>query len=483
VTLLLVLAGVAWTRLPDKHVWQVLFSLLVPLLLVIAALALEAGTMRALTDDDGKRVKLVLGAATLLVWVAVVWVCWAILDWCDDEIPLWAGYLNSRASAHWRATMLTYEHIQLWLALLVRVLRWIVVPAKVIPYAMASAQWAWRLPFRRVLRLLWNWRWWTAVALAALLSAALPGRFFAGAPHGTVAHQVWAVVLKLAGTYLLAVVCWVLLLAWAAVLLSRQAQPAEDALDRQLLQRLCAGRIWIAGLAIWTLLSGLSDFLTDRMPENLKSSGWITVPLILVLLVSLLFLQVALMRSMIGPDEKRATVVWGAFIPLAWTLPGLAAAILLARFHSPTSVQDLCWVLIPGMLIPFFAASAQWGARLPWRKVLRVLRDWRWWLGVVTAAIVGMAIPNLLVPDSSGAFAWPQTEIHPLRTIVSDVLSLFSWVVLMGWLAVLLTRARPGASAPDDDALVTAPVNSGPVGADSVSLPLSEGGDDSGGKA
>ncbi len=39
-TLLLVLAGLAWTRLPDKHAWQVLLSLLVPLLLVIAALAL-----------------------------------------------------------------------------------------------------------------------------------------------------------------------------------------------------------------------------------------------------------------------------------------------------------------------------------------------------------------------------------------------------------------------------------------------------------
>ena len=32
VTLLLILAGLAWTRLPDKHVWQVALTLLVPLL-------------------------------------------------------------------------------------------------------------------------------------------------------------------------------------------------------------------------------------------------------------------------------------------------------------------------------------------------------------------------------------------------------------------------------------------------------------------
>ncbi len=233
VTLLLFLAGVALTRLPDRHTWQVLLSLLVPLLLLIAALALEAGTMRALADDDGKRVKLMLGAATLLVWVAVFWACWAILNWCDDRIPQWAGYLNSKASAHTRARLLTYEHIQLWLALLVWVLRWIVVPAKVIPFAMSSAQWGWRIPFRRVLRLLWNWRWWLAVVLAALVAVALPGRFFAGEPQGTVAHQVWAVVLKLAATYLLALVCWVLLLAWAAVLLARtrrSANPSNDSL-------------------------------------------------------------------------------------------------------------------------------------------------------------------------------------------------------------------------------------------------------------
>ena len=80
-TLLLILLVLAWTRLPDKHVWQVLLTLLVPVLLGISFLELEAGTMRALADDDGRRVKLVLGACTLLVWVALFWACWAALDW------------------------------------------------------------------------------------------------------------------------------------------------------------------------------------------------------------------------------------------------------------------------------------------------------------------------------------------------------------------------------------------------------------------
>jgi hypothetical protein len=191
-------------------------------------LALQAGTMRRLAGDDGKRVHLAWGALTLLVWVAMAWGCWWILDWCDDQIPQWAGYLNSRAPAHGRAAVFTFEHIQKGLTALEWVLRWMIVPGKIVPYAAASAQWGWRLPVRRVLRLLWSWRWWLGVSLAAGVAVWLPGRFFAGIPHGTVSAQVWAVGLKLAGVYLLAVGCWVLLLAWEAVLLYRRQPPPEE---------------------------------------------------------------------------------------------------------------------------------------------------------------------------------------------------------------------------------------------------------------
>lgn len=229
-TLVLILIGIGWTRLPDKHVWQVALSLLIPLLLAVSALELQAGTVRAFADDDGKRVKLVWGAVTLLVWIAVGVAFWAFLDWCDDQIPLWAGYLNSRASAHARATMFTYEHIVRWLTVAEWVLRWVALPAKLIPYGAASAQWGWRLPWRSVLRILLNWRWWLGVVLAALVAVWLPGGFFVAVPKGTVSAQVWSVSLKLAATYILAVGSWVLLLGWVAVLFGRQKPPTEEAL-------------------------------------------------------------------------------------------------------------------------------------------------------------------------------------------------------------------------------------------------------------
>ena len=227
-TLILTLAALAWTRLPDKHAWQVTLTLLIPLLLLLCVLELEAATMRKLADDDGRRANLLAGALSLLPWIAVAAAAWALLDWADDQIPLWAGYLNSKAGAHPRAATFTYDHIQRWLTELEWVLRWIVLPAKLIPFAASSAQWGWKLPWRRIIRFLWNWRWWLGVILAAIAGVWLPGHFFDKLPSGTVSAQVWHVGLKLAAAYLLAICSWVLVLAWWATLFAAKKHPPDE---------------------------------------------------------------------------------------------------------------------------------------------------------------------------------------------------------------------------------------------------------------
>jgi hypothetical protein len=230
-TLVLILAGLAWTRLPDKHVWQVALILLVPVLLAISALELQTGTVRKLADDDGQRVKLVWGAVWLLAWIAIGAAVWCLLDWCDNQIPLWSGYFNSKFGSRARARTFTYDHIQHWLTALEWVLRWVVLPAKLIPFGAASAQWGWRLPWRRILRFLFNCRWWLGVVFASLMGVWLPGLLFEKPPAGTVTAQAWSVGLKLFAAYLLAMGCWVLLLGWWATLFVRQKEPPiEDAL-------------------------------------------------------------------------------------------------------------------------------------------------------------------------------------------------------------------------------------------------------------
>lgn len=476
---LIALAGIGFTRLPDKYAWQVLLSLFVPLLIVVATLLLQAKTMRSLLPHEPQRNPLWQGALMLLAWAIVVWAAWAILDWCGDQIPLWAGYLNSRASAHSRARVFTYAHLMHWLTLAEWVFRWIVTPGKVIPWAIASVVSGWRLPFGRVLRLLWNWRWWPSVIAAALVGVALPVHFFAGLPHGTVRQQTWAVIFKLSGSYLLIIASWVLLLAWAAVLLARQAQPSEDALDQQVLQRLYKSRLWLAALAGWVLLTALIRLVSAHWPGSLGSRDAFATTIAIVMLGLLVIAQAGILRSMVSVEEKRVRFIWGLLSTLVWTFLGVILAFLIEVPDIPLLLRIACLLLAPGVFIPIGALSSQRGFRLPWRRVPRVLSNWKWWVGVLVAVVVGFALPALLQPDPSHA-TYSSQGIPVLRHFVAELLALTSWILLMGWAGVLMDSNEPSANSPGDDEMHVVPIGYSPVNNGSAASPLPESGDGGG---
>ena len=452
--LLFLVIGLAWTRLPEKHWWQVALSMLIPVLLAISILELQAGTMRRLADDDGKRVKLVWGAATLLVWAAMFCACWVILDWCDDRIPLWASYLNSRAPAHARGALFTFDHIQRLLTCLEWILRWIVVPAKIVPYAMASALGGWRFSWGRVLRILWNWRWWPAMVLAALVGIWLPGHLFDSLPSGSVQAQVWHVGLKLAASYLLGVGCWVLLLGWLAVLWSGQPEPDEDALDQDLFRRLSASRRWVGAWFGWMVLS---DLLVVPLSD---SQSWIKMVLTLVLLALGCVLVAGTMRSLMDGGGKGVRLVWGTLSQVVWAALGLGIALLLSLWYNSLAQWSFRWVVAPALVLPLAAASALWGFRLPWRRVWRLLLNWRWWLGVLWAAIAGLAVPSLISSATSGEAAAGSLWSKGLIEGINGLLDMGSWVLLLGWLATLFSRQLE--QPPVEEALVPASVLTGP---------------------
>jgi hypothetical protein len=442
-TPLLIFAGIAWTRLPEKHLWQVALSLLVPVLLAISVLELNAGTMRNLAGNDGKRVKLVWGAVTLLVWIAVVWISWTILDWCDGQSFQWASYLNSQAPAHLRARFFTYDHVTRWITILVWIFRWIVVPAKVIPYAIASAQSGYRLPWRRVLQLLWNWRWWPAVVVAALLGVWLPGLFFAPDPHGTLSAQIWRVSLKLAAAYLLAIVSWVALLAWAAVLFGRQRPlPENDALT-ELFKRLRDSRRWIFSQFCWILVFAFMALTASNILSHFSWGVWVSMPLLLLLLVAGVVAQAGTMRSLLNDGEKRIRMVWGTLSMLFWMVTAFGIVLLVVASHSPILTWVVGWVLVPAFFVPVVATSANWGFLLPWRKLLRLMYEWRWWLGLVAALVVGVALPCLINAAMQSGNTTPSLWIEDLRVCGIGLLAMGSWVLLLGWLAVLIDRSNP----------------------------------------
>lgn len=236
---LLILAGLGWTRIPEKHAWQVALSILIPLLLAACFLLLQAATLRAILrarPDGGQsagllRVSLAWGAATLIVWVAIASLLWMLIDRPDDQLTSWASYLNSRFGAGARSRIATFAHLFAALTWARRILEWVVIPGLLLPLA-ASARWGLRrLPWRRVFHVWMSWRWWLGIVVASLLGVFWPQSFFDALPHGTVSAQVWRVVLKLAAAYLLAIASWIGALAWVAALLNSDLAPTKDAGD------------------------------------------------------------------------------------------------------------------------------------------------------------------------------------------------------------------------------------------------------------
>jgi len=72
---LLIAIGLLWTRIPEKHVWQVLLTLLLPLLLAAGFVVIQAGTFRGFLHpgtEGTRRIPLGWGAATLLIWIAII---------------------------------------------------------------------------------------------------------------------------------------------------------------------------------------------------------------------------------------------------------------------------------------------------------------------------------------------------------------------------------------------------------------------------
>jgi hypothetical protein len=185
--------------------------------------------MRALLDDKKGRIRLLWSSLALLVWGAVGAAIWALLDWCDDQLYPWANYLNSLAPAHARVTWLASSNIRNALGVVEWIL-YVLVVGKLIVLGTASAQWGLRLPVRRLMRVLLDWRWWLAVVLVGLASKFTPALFFSGTPSGPPAGQVMMVAAGVVTVFLVLAAGWVLLLGWAAVLLGRAEPPTEEVL-------------------------------------------------------------------------------------------------------------------------------------------------------------------------------------------------------------------------------------------------------------
>jgi len=301
----------------------------------------------------------------------------------------------------------------------------------------------------------------------------LPGLFFAPDPHGTLSAQIWLVSLKLAASYLLAMIGWVLLLAWAAVLFARLKPLPENDAVTELCKRLCASRRWVLAEFCWILVFAFAALTVANILSHLSWGVWISMPLVLLLLVAGVVAQAGTMRSLLNDGEKRIRMVWGILSMLLWMATAFGVMLLVAASHTPVLTWVVGWVVVPAFFIPVVATSANWGILLPWRKLLRLVYEWRWWLGLIAALAVGVALPCLINAAMQSGNTTPSLWIEDLRACGIGLLAMGSWVLLLGWLAVLLARLKPRSN----EALAGVPALAGPPNPDkedSVKLPLPE---------
>ena len=121
----------------------------------------------------------------------------------------------------------------------------------------------------------------------------------------------------------------------------------------------------------------------------------------------------------------------------------------MSYWHREIIAWVLDWIVLPAVLLPFAAASTKWGLKIPWRRILSVVVNWRWWLGVIVAVIVGKGLPAVFRALLSGWAGLDKAWIVTLRNDAIDLIPFGIWIVLLGWLMTLFSRAEASLPLPE----------------------------------
>jgi len=210
-----------------------------------------------------------------------------------------------------------------------------------------------------------------------------------------------------------------------------------------LLRRLRLNRQWVGAqfgwvLAwIWVGMATLHFPGIQRWPEWL--SGGLRVTYSSLIMIAALAVQTGMLRSLIRSDARRVRPIWGALALLLW---GILYVIAFSMQDDYLPGQIWQWLLscvvAPAIIFPFAAASAVWGWRLPWRRVLRVMGAWRWWLGVLLAGTIAISTELYFDRLRAYEYVWDVGLVTGLKMGAVDMLETGVWILLLVWLAMLL---------------------------------------------
>ncbi len=210
--------GALWLTIPEAHVWQLVLSAVLAVVVVIAALGLQSGTLVYFGEPEKSWAAFRAGWRTLIafaVWAALLAGCLCLVSGWSEHAYQFASYMRSILPSGLRRHIGETQMDSMVLGLAWFVC-WIAAPGIFLPMGRQMAKHGfgglgkhgWRAWWRTVRS---GWYWLSFVVLAAL-GIYVPQRLIAWVPKmSSMSGETTSMVLRLLVAWLLAVTAWVVL--------------------------------------------------------------------------------------------------------------------------------------------------------------------------------------------------------------------------------------------------------------------------------
>jgi hypothetical protein len=231
-----------WLLVPVSTVWFVILNALLGLGVLVAAVVLHAGTMnyfydrygneRAALKDDFRRA--LRNLLPFLLWAAVFCLLWLLIDRLDDYRYTLPIYIRSTLSASMRKHF-TLSLLMTIYSVLVFVVRWLLLPGLLLPFAISAATFGFR-GFGRKGILAWksavlSLSYWLVLILAALVGVFAAGKlsqWTSDFKSSTYHREMLSLVIRVFFAYLLGLWGWMLACSALGRRCGRNAEARAD---------------------------------------------------------------------------------------------------------------------------------------------------------------------------------------------------------------------------------------------------------------
>lgn len=231
---------VIWLQIPEAQVWQLVLSVLFAAAIAVGILVLHGGTLnfsferRTISSAFKSALRHVIALA---IWAAIFYLLWQQIDHLEDAQDQLATYLRSEFPA-WLRRAISLQALQGFCALALFILRWILLPGLLLPFALQCAARGFRAftpePLKIWGRALKNPSYWMVMVCAAIVGVYLPGKLMEwklNPSTATLRSEIASLIVRLLVAYVLALISWMALCSMLGRAAQSEVAPVGEAVS------------------------------------------------------------------------------------------------------------------------------------------------------------------------------------------------------------------------------------------------------------